>query len=185
METWKPIKGFPAYFVSSLGRIYSEKQRNVFLKTFPDKCGYYHVKLRKDGKPHSKLVHRLVAEAFVENPSDYKEINHKDEDKSNNRADNLEWCTRKYNILYGKAGKERYVKMGLTQRYSRNDLKAVSCLDPKTGKVLYTFKSIAEAVREMFGVSGQTHIRGNISRCCLGHGHVKTVMGYKWRYADV
>lgn len=72
MEKWKPIKDFPAYFVSSLGRIYSEKQRSLILKTFPDKYGYYHVKLRKDGKQKSKLVHRIVAEAFVENPSGYK-----------------------------------------------------------------------------------------------------------------
>ncbi len=183
-EEWKPIHGFDGYYVSSFGRVWSDKQKKRFLSTSRDNSGYYHVRLYNKAKQYSLLVHRLVAECFVANPNEYKEVNHRDENKENNRADNLEWCTRKYNILYGKGGKKRYVKMGLTQRYSRNDLRPVECIDARTGKVINRFRSIAEAVREMFGISGQNHIRGNISQCCLNHGHVKTVMGYKWRYAN-
>ncbi len=184
-EKWTAIKEFDEYYISSFGRIWSQKKKPMFLNTYPDKYGYHHVKFRKDGKQYSRLVHRLVAEAFVENQNGYKEVNHKDEDKSNNRADNLEWCTRKYNILYGKAGKDRYVNMGLTQRYSRNDLQPVECVSKETGEVIRKFASVGEAVREMFGIAGRTHIRSNIAQCCQGKGHVKTVMGYKWRYSNV
>ena len=184
-ETWKAIKGFDGYFVSDFGRIWSNNQKPRFLNFSVDNGGYSHVKLYKDKKAHSRLVHRLVAEHFVENPNDYKEVNHIDEDKSNNRYDNLEWCTRKYNIQYGEAGKRRYKNMGITQRYSRNDLRPVECLDAKTGKVLQRFRSVGEAAREMFNAFGSNnHIRSNIISCCRHRKYVKTVMGYKWRYAD-
>ena len=183
-ERWKPIKGFPQYYISSFGRVWSDKQNRRYLIAHHDKCGYYHVTLTKKAKRYHILVHRLVAEAFVDNPNGYKEVNHIDEDKSNNRADNLEWCTRTYNILYGKAGKERYIKQGITQRYSRKDLQPVECINKESGEVIRRFVSVGEAVREMFGVAGKTHIRSNIAQCCQGKGHVKTVMGYKWRYAD-
>ena len=132
-------------------------------------------------------MHRFVAEAFVENPNGYREVNHKDENKNNNYAENLEWCTRKYNILYGKAGKERYIKMGITQRNSRNDMKPVECLDAETGKVLCRFKSIAEATRAIAEkTSGSLRcVRSNIGNCCNGRKSRVTVYGYKWRFADV
>ena len=188
-EKWKPIKGFDGYFISSFGRVWSNKQKCRFLGTYPDGCGYYHVRLYINGKQFDKLVHRLVAETFVKNPNEYKEVNHKDEDKCNNRADNLEWCSRKYNILYGKAGKERYVNMGMTQRYSRNDLKPVECLDAETGEVLHRFRSIAEATRMILtqkkSNGSARSVRSNIGNCCNNRKFVKTVFGYKWRFADV
>lgn len=183
-EEWKPINGFFGYYISNFGRIWSEKQKKRFLNTSKDGCGYIKVRLYINNKSYSKLVHRLVAEAFVCNPNRYKEINHKDEDKENNRADNLEWCTRSYNIVYGKAGKERYEKMRLTQRYSRKDLQPVECINKENNEIVRRFASIGEAVREMFGIAGRTHIRSNIAQCCQGKGYVKTVMGYKWRYAN-
>lgn len=183
-EEWKPIKGFDGYHISNFGRIWSDKQKKRFLKAHKDGCGYVWVRLYINAKQYSKLVHRLVAEAFIENPKGYKEINHKDEDKGNNHADNLEWCTRTYNILYGKAGKERYEKMRITQRYSRKGMRPVECLDKETNTVIHRFVSVGEAVREMFGVTGRSPIRSNIAQCCQGKWHHKTVGGYKWRYVD-
>lgn len=184
-EEWKPIKDFDGYYISNFGRIYSENKKG-FLSSHKDNCGYLHTTIYKSKKRYTKLVHRFVAEAFVENPNGYKEVNHKDEDKNNNRADNLEWCTRKYNILYGKAGKERYIKMGISQRYSRNDLKPVECLDAKTGEVLHRFRSIAEATRTIIGkTNGSLRcVRSNIGSCCNGRKSRLTVYGYKWRFAD-
>ena len=185
-EKWTAIKDFDGYFVSSYGRVWSNNQKARFLSFSIDKCGYFHVKLYKNKKPYSRLVHRLVAEAFVDNPNGYKEVNHLDEHKDNNRANNLEWCTRTHNILYGKAGKERYEKMKVTQRLTHSGQRAVECLDAKTGEVLHKFRSVGEAAREMFGVFGsKSTVRSNIISCCRHRKHVKTAHGYKWRYADV
>ena len=95
-EQWKRIKGHPRYLVSNYGNVYSE-YKNGLLKQMKDAYGYAQVNLNR----HPKKVHRLVAEAFIPNPEELPEVNHKDEDKSNNRIDNLEWCTSKYNMNYG------------------------------------------------------------------------------------
>ena len=185
-EKWKPIKGFPQYYISSFGRIWSDKQNRRYLSSHTDNCGYHHVRLCNNANQYTRLVHRLVAEAFIDNPNGYKEVNHIDEDKNNNRADNLEWCTRTYNILYGKAGKERYVKQAITQRYSRNDLKAVECLDAKSGKVVHKFNSIAEASRMMMlkAIGSNRCVRSNIGSCCNKRKFRNTAYGYQWRFAD-
>ena len=184
-EVWKQIKGFEKYYVSNFGRIYSDN-KNGFLTAHADNYGYFHIVVYKNKKRYTKLVHRFVAEAFVENPNGYKEVNHKDENKNNNRADNLEWCTRKYNILYGKAGKERYIKQAITQRYSRNDLKPVECLDAENGKLVHRFNSIAEASRMMaLKTKGSIRcVRSNIGSCCNQRKFRETAYGYKWRFAD-
>lgn len=106
MEVWKPIKDFNGYEVSNTGQVRSTNYRGKgvtrILKTSPDKMtGYMKVALIKDGKTKPKTVHRLVADAFIENPNNYPCVNHKDEDKTNNHVTNLEWCTHKYNANYG------------------------------------------------------------------------------------
>ena len=102
MEEWKDVRGFKGlYEVSNLGRV---RDKNGLLKEY-NTDGYIRVCLKKtlNGKRISRCigVHRLVAQAFIPNPHRYKEVNHKDENKSNNCVDNLEWCTRKYNVNYG------------------------------------------------------------------------------------
>lgn len=110
MEEWKVIEEFPNYEVSNLGRVRSIKHINsvgrlvnsTILKPQPDgRHFYYHVNLLADGKKKTVNIHRLVAKAFIENPNNYTSINHKDENKRNNAADNLEWCTTAYNNNYG------------------------------------------------------------------------------------
>ena len=111
-EIWKPIEGYEGlYEVSSYGRVRSLDRydsRNHFrkgklLKNKDNGNGYLLCILSKNGIVKNKYIHRLVAEAFIERPDGLYEVNHKDEDKTNNSVDNLEWCDRKYNITYGTA----------------------------------------------------------------------------------
>ena len=101
-EQWKPIEGTDGgYEVSNLGRVMSKMQRNprIMPQTI-QRSGYRYVTLHVNNKPTCRRVHRLVAQAFLPNPEGLKEVNHKDGNKDNNRADNLEWCTRSHNVKH-------------------------------------------------------------------------------------
>ena len=100
-EVWKSVPGYEElYEVSSEGRVWS-KRSNLLLKQFIDKGGYKTVFLCKYGNRKTCLVHRLVAQAFIENLYNYPQVNHIDENRLNNSVENLEWCTPKYNSNYG------------------------------------------------------------------------------------
>lgn len=104
-EIWKDVVGFEGYYqVSSLGRVMSLNRKysgEHLMSPTKDKMGYMIVCLRKQGYKGNKKVHRLVAEAFIPNPDNLPQVNHKDEDKTNNNVENLEWCDCRYNINYG------------------------------------------------------------------------------------
>lgn len=109
-EEWKDIPGYEGlYQVSNTGKIKGLPRvtmQNQILKErilIPGVInnGYLQITLHKNGEHKNFLVHRLVANAFIPNPKNLPEVNHKDEDKANCNADNLEWCTRKYNLNYG------------------------------------------------------------------------------------
>ena len=108
------IKNYPNYYVDELGNIYSSNGHDLRkIKPQVDTKGnYYMIRLIKDGKQYRKLVHRLVVETFVENPCNYPEVNHINNDMKDNRADNLEWCTHKQNLLqsYETMPPKRYFK---------------------------------------------------------------------------
>lgn len=101
MEIWKDAVGYEGlYKVSNLGRVLDVESGKI-RKLVHDKDGYLQLGLMKNGKRFYPKVHRLVAEAFVDNPNSLPIVNHKNEDKSDNRPENLEWCTAAYNNSYG------------------------------------------------------------------------------------
>ena len=111
-EVWKPVKGYEGlYEVSNLGRVKSFPRKGnfhkypVLLTIHTYKTGYKYVVLSKNGVSTKKKIYRLVAEAFIPNPDNLPQVNHKDENKSNNKVENLEWCTQTYNNQYSKAKK--------------------------------------------------------------------------------
>ena len=99
-KTWWFVKGFPEYEVSIHGEVRSHHRGGRILKPAPNHSGYLRVVLMRDGKKHNASVHRLVAEAFIPNPKGLLEVNHRDFDKSNNAATNLEWVTRADNCAH-------------------------------------------------------------------------------------
>lgn len=115
MEVWKDIEGYEGlYQVSNMGRVKSLGATNrvgwhlreKILKQTIEPKGYLKVGLRKNNKIQTVRVHRLVANAFLPNPFNLPQVNHKDENKTNNHVENLEWCTNKYNNNYGSKPKK-------------------------------------------------------------------------------
>ena len=97
----KDIDNYPGYLIYENGSIYSKKSQK-FLKPIKKSTGYYAVNLYDiNGIRKMFFIHRLVAQNFLPNPNNYPDINHKDENKANNSANNLEWCNKKYNEQYG------------------------------------------------------------------------------------
>lgn len=132
IEEWKNIKGYENYQVSNLGRI--KNKTGKILKQQIRK-GYCDVGLRLQGQKQPKLikVHRLVAEAFIPNPNNYPVINHIDENKQNNRIDNLEWCTQQYNSNYGHRNDK--IKRRVLQFDSDNNfIKQYDCITEASNK---------------------------------------------------
>lgn len=99
-EILKPIQDFDDYYISNFGNVYSKKS-GLLKKLIPALDGqknYLLIGLSRNGQRHRKLVHRLVAQAFIPNPHQLPEVNHRDKNKQNNHVSNLEWCTRKDNL---------------------------------------------------------------------------------------
>ena len=178
-EIWRPVRDFEGlYEVSNLGRVRSVDRWSKYkgsdtiqayrkgrlLRQFKTKCGYYLVSLSRDGGTRHYSVHRLVAEAFIPNPDNLPEVNHKDENKFNNCADNLEWCTNIYNIHYGTR-----IYRSLTKQH----FKPVEQLT-LDGRHIEYYQGVSDASRHV-GAN-----RCNISRACKGR--YKTSYGYRWRY---
>lgn len=143
-QVWKDIQGFEGlYEVSNYGNVRSLKFGKIkYLKPAKDGGGYYFVILCKNGIVKHFKVHRLVANAFIENPNGYNEINHIDEDKTNNKVENLEWCTHKYNKRYSCAKKvigvnpkdDFIIVMGATRDGEEIGLKQQSVSAAASGK---------------------------------------------------
>jgi len=102
-ETWREIKGYEhIYEVSTFGRVRRIADNHI-LRTETHYKGYQRVDLFKDGKRRHFKVHRLVAEAFIQNPDNRPQVNHRDFNKANNRVWNLEWATDEENKAYSRA----------------------------------------------------------------------------------
>lgn len=168
-EIWKDIDGYGGkYKVSNFGNV-SGVRKNI-LKPQKRGQGYLSVWLY-DGHNNAKQesVHRLVAQAFIPNPQNLLEVNHKDENKENNKVDNLEWCTRKENCVYGDRPK-RIAEKNTNGKKS----KPIAQLT-LSGDVVRVFPSLQEASRNGYAAS-------NICRCAKGNPHYSHAYGYVWKY---
>lgn len=171
-ETWKDIPNYEGlYQVSNLGRVKSLKRfkNNHGAKQLVEEkiksvemsnSGYLQVCLYKNGKGNLKYIHKLVANTFLENPNNYPCINHKDENKANNKLSNLEFCNYEYNNSYGMAFKNRLTPIN---QYDKN------------GIFLKKWESISRVEKEL-EIS-----HNNIISCCKKRR--KTAGGFIWEYA--
>lgn len=155
---FKIITGHPDYLVSKLGEIFSLKS-NRNLKPYKTSKGYLQVRLDGGKTFH---VHRLVAEAFIPNPENYPQINHINEDKTDNRVENLEWCNQSYNMGHGTGNNRR-----------SSTLKGRKTMD---GKEVARWESTMEVERTL-GFKNT-----NIGACC--NGRMKRAYGFIWRYIE-
>lgn len=161
METWAAIKGYEEFYqISTLGRVWS-KHTKKYLKPFCIR-GYQHVSLSLNGKIVKKKVHRLVAEAFLDNPLNKETVNHLNENKLDNQLINLEWATSRENTVYGTGQK----RSGLARR------KMVESYNPENGE-RKVYNGVVDAVARGFN---RTAVQG----CCRGER--KTHKGLVWRY---
>ena len=185
MENWKDIKGYEGFYqVSDCGRIKSlerdvYRQNGTFhhhlkekiLVPILDKDGYQYVNLSKNGKRKVMTIHRLVAMAFLPNPENKSQINHKNEIKTNNVVENLEWCTASYNINFG-TRTERSIQNRRSYKLGDNpSAKPVFCVE------LNKKFDCAKSAQEELGID-----RMSIGKACRGKR--KTAGGFHWRYAN-
>lgn len=121
-EIWKPILNYEnLYNISNLGNVFSIRSQRTIKPTKNSK-GYLIVGLCKERKRKNWLVHRLVAESFIDNPKNLPEINYKDENPLNNVMSNLEWCTHKYNMNYNNLDKRAKIQKKLNQLYKQEEV---------------------------------------------------------------
>ena len=153
MEIWKQVKGYNGrYKISTDGRVksFAQDKENGRIKNGYLNHDGYRIILLYDGNGGKKwhFVHRLVAQAFIPNPDNLPQVNHMDEDKENNRVENLEWCDNDYNIHYG----TRNERVAISNYCCETTSKKVCSVDVKTGQIEY-FNSIGEAERK----TGNSH----------------------------
>ena len=199
-EIWKNIKKYEGlYQVSNMGRVKSLNYRKTgkerILKGVDYGQGYLYVSLIKDGKVEQCRINRLVAQAFLDNPEGYTDVNHRDENKQNNCVENLEWCSRSYNINYGTRNKKASEKLK-GKKHSEEHIKKISeklkgrkqseehikkrskpvfSVDKESGLIMW-WQSASEAGR-VLGIA-PTHI----TKCCKGK--YKSAGGHVWFYAE-
>lgn len=153
----KEIKDFPGYTITDDGKVISYKfKKPRIMKTWFQKDGYENIKLCKENQTYHFLIHRLVAEAFISNPDNLPEVNHKNKIRSDNRVENLEWYTRKENLY------DSYSTMSQIRNFRECLL-----INSETGNIVGDFKSITAAAKyasEKLGCSKSGIIRNYKSK---------------------
>lgn len=175
-EIWKDIPGYEGvYQVSTFGNVdslnYNHTGKRARRIPRTGRGGYLYLNLHKNGKTKTMKIHRLVALAFLPNNENLPQINHKDENKANNRVENLEWCDSSYNNKYGSRPRK------VLDAYRRNGScvaeRPVIKID-KFGTIIDEYISISDAARQE-GVRRET-----LRDCVLGRS--KTCHGFIWKY---
>jgi len=178
-EEWRPVIGYEEYYmISNLGRVkalsrqWHYGQRDEKILRQQNVSGYLYVQTAKNGIRKLRRVHSLVALSFIPNSNNLKYINHINEDKYDNRVDNLEWCTAQYNNNHG----TRNSRISQTQRHHRKDAKPV-ILMTLDGTTVKEYTSITDAGRDGWD-------RKAISNICNKTGKSKTTKGYTWKFKN-
>lgn len=182
-EIWKPVVGYEKYYeVSNLGRVRSNRTGKV-LKYNVTPNGRATVELFGDVGTKSKrlLVHRLAAIAFIPNPNNYPQINHKDENPSNNCVENLEWCTAKYNMNYG----TRLARQLAHIDYSDPKRKKIARENGKKAcKPVLQFTKCGEYIAQHESIRAAAKESGvrDTKICDVLRGRAPSAGGFKWKY---
>jgi hypothetical protein len=177
MENWKAIEGYEGlYEISNYGRVKSLSRPvidkngvhvrttdEIFKKPQVDTRGYYRVQLSKNNKHKTHKVHRLVAQAFIPNPENKRDVNHIDAVKTNNFVDNLGWVTNAENIAHAQENKLSYRLRKPVGQYDLN------------GNLLKTYESAYATRQDGFS-------ERNVSSCCNGYYGCKTYKKFIWKY---
>lgn len=186
-EVWKDIPGYLGYYqISNLGRVRSLERTITYSpsKTYPngrtmvlkqrilkpctDQKGYEFVQLFINNRFRSKKVHRLVAEAFIPNPNNLPQVNHKDEVKNNNKVTNLEWCSASYNVNYG------------VGKYKKTLGKRIPVVQYTVDNTLVReYESATAAAKSLNKAQGSSR---QILQTC--RGKYNTMFGYKWKFKN-
>lgn len=178
-EIWKDVPGFEdSHQVSNLGRIRAKDRyikckhgsvslkKGKILKPVVCKNGYLEAQFTVNNVRKVFLLHRLVAMVFIDNPNNYPEVNHLDEDITNNKINNLEWCSSKYNANYGTRNERCWMNNPQKKKVNKYSI---------DGTFIAEYPSISTAAKE-HGITDSP-----IVRVCKGKQN--TSCGYVWKYA--